>query len=72
MQTSGEEARHQEVDEWLPSEEVDEEVVERQDSGDVDKVPSGGALGADESRSQSIEEDLERPACQAWQSMKHS
>ena len=39
METASEEARHNQVDEWLDTKSLDEEIVEGELNSDVDEVP---------------------------------
>lgn len=65
VKAAGEEGRHEEVDEGFPAEKVDEKVVGEQDGGDIDTVPDGRLLGADEPWSKGVEQELEGAAeCQ--------
>ena len=62
MQASGEEAAHDEINDWFPAKDVDEEVVEGQDGEEVDAVPDRRLLRADEAWPEGVEEQLERAA----------
>ena len=60
VQASSEERAHDQVDQRIPSERLDQQGVEGEYSGEVDEMPRGGFLRSDESRSKSVEQDLER------------
>lgn len=58
MQTSSEEATHDEVDEWSPSKVPDEEAIEGELKDKTERMPFGQALGAREGRTDSVKYDL--------------
>jgi hypothetical protein len=59
VQATCEKGRHDEVDEWSPAKDVDQEVIECKDRGDIDTVPDGRFLGSDEPWSKGVEKELE-------------
>ena len=62
VQAPSEEAGEDEVDQRPPSEEVDQEGIGSDHGGDVDCVPDGRSLRADEAGSDRVEQQLEGAA----------
>jgi len=55
VQTSSEKGRHDEVYQWSPAEEMDEEVIKRKDRSGINSVPDGRFLCSNEPWSKSVE-----------------
>ena len=59
MQTTGKETGHYEVDQGFDARKLVESTVENELDNDVDSMPSGGRLGAYETRSEGVKQNLE-------------
>ena len=61
VQGPGHEARHEEVQHRVPPKVLDDEQVESELGGDVERNPARRRLRLDKARTEGVKEDLERP-----------